>query len=210
MVMLLGFISSFSLISILFTPLYDLIIAVYYLDLLVRKEALDLEWTAHTTAPTAPPPPTPVVENSGLTIAPTESWQAPADSWQAPGGFAPTALTNAPPPPTGFAAPTAPTAPTAFDAMPAPTAPGAPTTPVYGTNTIDYPTQATRPVDTSDDYSTVAPTGGGASATDAGSVDSDWPPATASSPQDTAAPVDATSTLNDASPNPPGNEQTRW
>lgn len=35
------------------TPLYYLILSVFYLDVRVRQEALDLEWTAHTSAPPA-------------------------------------------------------------------------------------------------------------------------------------------------------------
>lgn len=41
-----GYISSFSLILILWMPLYYLALGVQYLDLRVRKEALDLEWVA--------------------------------------------------------------------------------------------------------------------------------------------------------------------
>jgi hypothetical protein len=39
-----GYVGSFSLISILWSPFYYLSLGVQYLDLRVRKEALDLEW----------------------------------------------------------------------------------------------------------------------------------------------------------------------
>lgn len=38
------------------TPLYYLILSVFYLDIRVRQEALDLEWTAHASAPAPAPP----------------------------------------------------------------------------------------------------------------------------------------------------------
>lgn len=45
---------AYTILWIVWTPLYYLILAVFYLDVRVRQEALDLEWTAHTTAPPAP------------------------------------------------------------------------------------------------------------------------------------------------------------
>lgn len=42
---------SYTTLWMLWTPLYYLILVVFYLDVRVRDEALDLEWTAHTTAP---------------------------------------------------------------------------------------------------------------------------------------------------------------
>ena len=45
-----GYVGSFSLISILWAPFYYLALGVQYLDLRVRKEALDLEWAAQETA----------------------------------------------------------------------------------------------------------------------------------------------------------------
>ncbi|MEO6907518.1 MAG: hypothetical protein ABI210_06470 [Abditibacteriaceae bacterium] len=41
-----GYVGSFSIISILWAPFYYLALGVQYLDLRVRKEALDLEWAA--------------------------------------------------------------------------------------------------------------------------------------------------------------------
>jgi hypothetical protein len=38
----------------LYVPIHYLASTLLYLDLRIRKEALDLEWTAHTTAPTEP------------------------------------------------------------------------------------------------------------------------------------------------------------
>lgn len=46
------------------TPLYYLILSVFYLDIRVRQEALDLEWTAHTSAPA------PAVQEDSLYTAP--------------------------------------------------------------------------------------------------------------------------------------------
>jgi hypothetical protein len=42
---------SYAVLWIIWTPLLYLILSVFYLDVRVRQEALDLEWTAHTTAP---------------------------------------------------------------------------------------------------------------------------------------------------------------
>lgn len=90
--MFVGFLASFGLVSILFTPLYNLIVAVYYLDLRVRKEALDLEWAAHSTAP-----PAPTIAGDNTTIAPNESWQAPdAFTPEYSGAFAQPAMPAAP------------------------------------------------------------------------------------------------------------------
>jgi hypothetical protein len=41
-----GYVGSFSLVSILWSPFYYLTLGLQYLDLRVRKEALDLEWAA--------------------------------------------------------------------------------------------------------------------------------------------------------------------
>jgi hypothetical protein len=51
---LVGFGSAYTLLWMLWTPLYYLILTVFYLDVRVRREALDLEWTAHATAPSTP------------------------------------------------------------------------------------------------------------------------------------------------------------
>lgn len=40
-----------SLIQTLFKPFYYTTLTLFYLDIRIRKEALDLEWTAHTTTP---------------------------------------------------------------------------------------------------------------------------------------------------------------
>lgn len=45
-----GYVGSFSLVSILWAPFYYLALGVQYLDLRVRKEALDLEWAAQDRA----------------------------------------------------------------------------------------------------------------------------------------------------------------
>jgi hypothetical protein len=54
MMALLGFGSAYTLLWMLWTPLYYLILTVFYLDVRVRREALDLEWTTHRTAPSTP------------------------------------------------------------------------------------------------------------------------------------------------------------
>ncbi len=46
-------ISSYALVFTLFTPAFLIAIVLFYLDIRVRKDALDLEWTTHTTAPPA-------------------------------------------------------------------------------------------------------------------------------------------------------------
>jgi hypothetical protein len=50
---LLGFGGAYTLLLMLWTPLYYLILTVFYLDVRVRREALDLEWTAYATDPHA-------------------------------------------------------------------------------------------------------------------------------------------------------------
>lgn len=45
---------AYVMLAIVCTPLYYLILTVFYLDVRVRQEGLDLEWTAHATAPIAP------------------------------------------------------------------------------------------------------------------------------------------------------------
>ena len=51
LVMVLGY----ALVFMLFTPAWLIAMVLFYLDLRVRKDALDLEWTAHATAPTVAP-----------------------------------------------------------------------------------------------------------------------------------------------------------
>ena len=47
---------AYLVLAMLATPLYYLILTVFYLDVRVRREALDLEWTAHASAPTPAAP----------------------------------------------------------------------------------------------------------------------------------------------------------
>jgi hypothetical protein len=54
----IGMVGFSGLFTIFWMPAQTLIIAVLYLDLRVRREALDLEWTAYSSAP--PPPMSPV------------------------------------------------------------------------------------------------------------------------------------------------------
>jgi hypothetical protein len=76
--MLIAFVGSTTLLSIVYTPLYYLIITVFYLDVRVRQEALDLEWTAHTTAPVVAATSTPAVVRSPYESTPYESTLQPA------------------------------------------------------------------------------------------------------------------------------------
>jgi hypothetical protein len=84
---IIGFVGSYTLLMMLWTPLYYLILTVFYLDVRVRQEALDLEWTAHATAPsTLGPPP----------AAPPEAFgtNAYAPQAYAPDAYAPDAYTQ--------------------------------------------------------------------------------------------------------------------
>jgi hypothetical protein len=64
-IFLLAFGGSATLLGLLYQPLYQLILTVFYLDVRVRQEALDLEWTAHVTAPAAAP----VIQEQGREVA---------------------------------------------------------------------------------------------------------------------------------------------
>lgn len=88
---------AYLVLAIVCTPLYYLILTVFYLDVRVRQEALDLEWTAHVTTPVAPAP-------------------------SAPPGFIPTPVSPSPEySATGFSSPAL--APLETPAIPAPAAP---------------------------------------------------------------------------------------
>lgn len=52
LIALVGFFFSSWLVMTFYTPIHYLAMTLVYLDLRVRKEALDIEWTAHQTAPT--------------------------------------------------------------------------------------------------------------------------------------------------------------
>jgi hypothetical protein len=56
--------------AFLWNPAHSLIIAVLYLDLRVRREALDLEWTAYASAPAVPVVPTSPLDAPGYGGAP--------------------------------------------------------------------------------------------------------------------------------------------
>ena len=64
------------LFFLFWNPIQTLIIAVLYLDLRVRKEALDLEWTSYATAP--PPAPSPETAPAAQPNAPTLQTPTPA------------------------------------------------------------------------------------------------------------------------------------
>jgi hypothetical protein len=130
----------------LYMPIHYLASTLLYLDLRIRKEALDLEWTAHTTAPTEP-----VFSGAMPQNAPLDQWTThgpgePAIAWAAnaptyvpapedPISPATTADTTVPP---GIDAP--PVVPPVADALP-PSPPGAPTQPL-----IDVPPTGTSSV----------------------------------------------------------------
>lgn len=79
---------SYIVLWIIWTPLIYLILSVFYLDIRVRQEALDLEWTAHTTAP-------PVASHlAPNTVAPTFIAATLNDNLAPPPEYSP-----APPPP---------------------------------------------------------------------------------------------------------------
>ena len=100
-----GFIFTFSAVLAVFflfwNPIQTLIIAVLYLDLRVRKEALDLEWTSYATAPPPAPGAQPAFAGQPAPGAPTH---LPTDAdraaalGQPTSAFAGAAPASAPPP----------------------------------------------------------------------------------------------------------------
>ena len=54
-VILVVMVVGYALVFMLFTPAWLLAMVLFYLDLRVRKDALDLEWTTHATAPSVAP-----------------------------------------------------------------------------------------------------------------------------------------------------------
>lgn len=115
--------SSYLLVFTLFMPAFLLAIVLFYLDIRVRKDALDLEWTTHVTAP-------PASQNAPL--APTIS--APVSPANAPIGAAI---------PIGFenVAPSVPAAPL----QTAPTTPMQPPPVVPSANIFEIPPAAPQP-----------------------------------------------------------------
>jgi len=77
---------AYIVLAMICTPLYYLILTVFYLDIRVRQEALDLEWTAHVT--------TPVATNETVLpgFIPTPSAPEYSASGFAPSGFSPSQL----------------------------------------------------------------------------------------------------------------------
>lgn len=72
---------SYVILWIVWTPLFYLILSVFYLDVRVRQEALDLEWTAHATAPPVSDSPMPQGAASAFISAAPE---APAPRYSPP------------------------------------------------------------------------------------------------------------------------------
>lgn len=67
---LIGLSFGSGMVMTLFAPAMTLAVTLFYLDLRVRKDALDLEWTAHVTAPpVAPSPPAPYGAPGGAPYA---------------------------------------------------------------------------------------------------------------------------------------------
>lgn len=80
-------------VNILWSPFFFLLVSVLYLDLRVRKEALDLEWAAHTTAAAAPatdPYPVATLTASDNRWVGPEAAPHPTPEPQATSPFAPT------------------------------------------------------------------------------------------------------------------------
>ena len=107
----LTFSGFFGLFFLFWNPIQTLVLAVLYLDLRVRKEALDLEWSSYTSAPHLETQ-TPDLAAVELAAAPTDIPPAPELSPASMSGFAPTVAPESqairPPHP----APTSPTAAT--------------------------------------------------------------------------------------------------
>ena len=84
---LLGALSIFGIgyiaLQIVWSPLFYLTLTLFYLDLRIRKEALDLEWSAHTT--------TPEIDGREL-AAPAPQWTGATDATNT---FAPPISANA-------------------------------------------------------------------------------------------------------------------
>lgn len=102
--LMLTFSGFFGLFLLFWNPIQTLILAVLYLDLRVRKEALDLEWSAYASAP--PPESAPeltAVERSDNASAP--EFTPASMSGYAPGSSAPV---MAPPPEVATPRPPAP------------------------------------------------------------------------------------------------------
>lgn len=84
-VVLLVMVSGYALVFMLFTPAWLIAMVLFYLDLRVRKDALDLEWTTHATGPSVPattayaaPNAAPAVTSfQNLTPAPTTTETTP-------------------------------------------------------------------------------------------------------------------------------------
>lgn len=66
-VMMIVMILGYALVFMLFTPAWLIAMVLFYLDLRVRKDALDLEWTTHATGPSAPANPTYVAPAAATT-----------------------------------------------------------------------------------------------------------------------------------------------
>lgn len=91
---IVGIALSYGAVGIIWNPMFYLIMTLLYLDMRVRKEALDLEWAAHVTAPkwdTPPPgaPPTHAAYNSGFTTPAYSSTPPPTYTHAIPAEFAP-------------------------------------------------------------------------------------------------------------------------
>lgn len=102
--LLLTFSGFFGLFLLFWNPIQTLVLAVLYLDLRVRKEALDLEWNSYASAPVVQPN-APDVPAAELAANASANEPAPASlSGYAPGSSAPAAPELRPPTPMDDAA----------------------------------------------------------------------------------------------------------
>jgi hypothetical protein len=137
---LLGLGSIGTMVWVAFNPIFYVTLSLFYLDLRVRKEALDIEWTAHATTPTSGPrevapfetaPSYPGVSSSGVTYPePSSPYGTPAPSQASdPFGGLPV---SGPPAESGFTPPN-------YDASTPTFAPASTAVPPYGSATSDTP-----------------------------------------------------------------------
>jgi hypothetical protein len=67
-VMMIVMVLGYALVFMLFTPAWLIAMVLFYLDLRVRKDALDLEWTTHSTGPSVPVNPTYAAPAAATTV----------------------------------------------------------------------------------------------------------------------------------------------
>jgi hypothetical protein len=85
--------SSYALVFTLFTPAFLMAMVLFYLDLRVRKDALDLEWTTHATGPSVQATPTYAVPAAATTATSFQNLAPPQTPPQAPAQPSPSSAT---------------------------------------------------------------------------------------------------------------------